>query len=108
MPADRTGQIAPDSIWQRIVAGFALPELDTSLVKSKETFYLSQSEYLDRMMNRASRYLFHNRRGDRAARMPTEIALLPFVESAMNPVALSHASVAGLCSSFRRPAGPMT
>lgn len=84
------------SLWDRIRAGFAMPELDTPLVAQKERFYLQQPEYLQRMFLRGSRYLFHiveeiERRG-----MPTELALLPFVESAMNPTALSHAKAAGL------------
>ncbi|MEZ5649004.1 MAG: LysM peptidoglycan-binding domain-containing protein [Burkholderiaceae bacterium] len=95
-PTRRVEHIADDSIWTRIRAGFGLPELNTPLVSSKVRSYLAQPEYLDRMMTRASRYLYHiveeiERRG-----MPTEIALLPFVESAMNPTALSNAEAAGL------------
>ncbi len=86
----------PDDLWDRIRAGFALPELNTPLVAEKERFYLSKPEYLQRMMQRGGRYLHYiveeiERRG-----MPTEIALLPFVESAMNPGALSSAQAAGL------------
>lgn len=83
-------------LWTRIRAGFALPELDTPLVAEKERFYLQRPDYLQRMFERGGRYLFYiveeiERRG-----MPTELALLPFVESAMNPVALSSAKAAGL------------
>ncbi len=83
-------------LWERIRAGFAMPELATPLVTEKERFYLQRPDYLQRMFARGSRYLFHiveeiERRG-----MPTELALLPFVESAMNPTALSSAKAAGL------------
>lgn len=83
-------------LWERIRAGFAMPELPTPLVEEKERFYLQRPDYLQRMLARGSRYLFHivdeiERRG-----MPTELALLPFVESAMNPTALSSARAAGL------------
>lgn len=87
----------PDrDLWQRIRDGFAFPDLPTPLVDQKRRFYLQRPEYLQRMFARGSRYLYHiveevERRG-----MPTELALLPFVESAMNPVALSHAKAAGL------------
>jgi len=48
------------------------------------------------MANRAGKYLYYivdeiNRRG-----LPTELALLPFVESAYNPTAYSHAKASGL------------
>ena len=88
---------APDrDLWQRIRDGFAFPDLPTPLVEQKKRFYLERPDYLQRMFSRGSRYLYHiveevERRG-----MPTELALLPFVESAMNPVALSSAKAAGL------------
>ena len=84
------------SLWDRIRAGLAMPPLDTPLVAEKERFYLQRPDALQRMFARGGRYLFHiveelDRRG-----MPMELALLPFVESAMNPVALSSAKAAGL------------
>lgn len=86
----------PGNLWDRIRAGFAMPELDTSLVAEKERFYLQRPDYLQRMFDRGGRYLFHIVEEIEKRGMPTELALLPFVESAMNPVALSHAKAAGL------------
>ena len=91
-----TEAVVTTDLWQRIRDGFAFPDLPTKLVDQKKDFYLKRPEYLQRMFARGSRYLYHiveevERRG-----MPTELALLPFVESAMNPVALSHAKAAGL------------
>jgi len=84
------------SLWDRIRAGFAMPELDTPLVAEKERFYLSKPDYLQRMFQRSSRYLFYIVEEIEKRGMPTELALLPFVESAMNPTALSSAQAAGL------------
>ena len=83
-------------IWARLRAGFSMPELDTPLVQDKERFYLANRDALNRMFTRGGRYLHYiveevERRG-----MPAELALLPFVESAMNPVAISSAKAAGL------------
>jgi membrane-bound lytic murein transglycosylase D len=94
-PAAPKARVYAD-LWDRIRAGFRMPELPTPLVEEKERFYLQRPEYLQRMFARGNRYLFHiveeiERRG-----MPTELALLPFVESAMNPTALSSAQAAGL------------
>ncbi|MEK9775763.1 MAG: transglycosylase SLT domain-containing protein [Quisquiliibacterium sp.] len=85
-----------DSLWDRIRAGFAMPELDSPLVAEKERFYLARRDYLDRMFERSGRYLFHIVEEIEKRGMPTELALLPFVESAMNPAALSSAKAAGL------------
>ena len=85
-----------DSLWDRIRAGFAMPELPTKLVADKERFYLERRDYLDRMMTRGGRYLYYIVEEIEKRGMPTELALLPFVESAMNPTALSVAQASGL------------
>lgn len=89
-------EINEKDLWVRIRKGFAMPELDTPLVAEKERFYLSQPAYLQRMMSRGGRYLYFIVEELERRNMPTELALLPFVESAMNPVALSSAKAAGL------------
>jgi len=83
-------------LWERIRAGYRLPALNTPLVQNYERWYLTRPDGLQRMFERGARYLFFiveeiERRG-----LPTELALLPFVESAMNPVAMSPAKAAGL------------
>jgi membrane-bound lytic murein transglycosylase D len=83
-------------LWQRIRRGFAMPELETQAAAGATRWYASRPDYIGRMAGRANLYLFHiveeiERRG-----MPTELALLPFVESAMQPEAESHAKAAGL------------
>ena len=71
-------------------------DLDTDLVRDREQWYASRPDYIQRMTERSARYLFHiveevQRRG-----MPTELALLPFIESAFNPQAVSSARAAGM------------
>ena len=83
-------------LWSRVRAGFAMPELASPLVEEKERFYLARPDALQRMFARGGRYLHFIVEEVEKRGMPTEIALLPFVESAMNPVALSSASAAGL------------
>jgi membrane-bound lytic murein transglycosylase D len=102
-PADSTAVltaplVAPPSIdlWQRIRAGFRMPDLDTKLADQRTRWYAEQVDYFARMTQRSSRYLYFiveeiERRG-----MPTELALLPFVESAFKAEAVSTAKAAGL------------
>lgn len=85
-----------DNIWDRIRAGFAMPPLDTPLVERMERFYLGKPDYLQRMLVRGGPYLFHIVEEIEKRGMPAELALLPFVESAMNPTALSTAQASGL------------
>ena len=86
----------PRDLWSRIRGGFAMPDLDNDLVHQQEQWYASRPDYLQRMTDRSRKYLFHiveelERRG-----MPTELALLPFIESAFNPQAVSSARAAGM------------
>jgi membrane-bound lytic murein transglycosylase D len=83
-------------LWQRIRRGFAMPDLETRAAANSTRWYAAKPDYMGRMAGRANLYLFHiveeiERRG-----MPTELALLPFVESAMQPEAESTAKAAGL------------
>ena len=86
----------PADLWDRIRRGFAMPDLQHELVQDREQWYASRPDYMQRMTERSSKYLFHiveelERRG-----MPTELALLPYIESAFNPQAVSSAKAAGM------------
>jgi len=93
-PIDRT--VPPADLWQRIRHGFGMPDLDGPLVREKMAWYAARPDYLQRTIERASKYLYYivdalERRG-----MPTELALLPMVESSYNPMAYSRAHASGL------------
>jgi membrane-bound lytic murein transglycosylase D len=91
---DRT--VAPEDVWQRIRQGFAMPNLDSPLVRQKTREYAAQPEYLQRMFDRSRIYLFHIVEELEKRNLPTELALLPMVESAFNPMAYSRAHASGL------------
>ena len=86
----------PRDIWERIRNGFAMPDLDHPLVVDRQAYYLNRPEYLKRMIERSRPYLYHivveiEKRG-----LPTELALLPIVESAYNPMAYSRSHASGM------------
>lgn len=90
---DRAARV---DLWERVRRGFAMPDLDNDLVRAQERWYASRADYVARMTERGGRYLFHiveelDKRG-----MPTELALLPFIESAYNPQAMSVARASGM------------
>lgn len=86
----------PSDLWDRIRRGFAMPDLEHELVPDREQWYASRPEYLQRMANRSSKYLFHIVEELELRGMPTELALLPYIESAFNPHAVSSAKAAGM------------
>jgi membrane-bound lytic murein transglycosylase D len=83
-------------VWDRIRTGFSIPDLDNPLVATQTTWYSSRPDYIQRTTTRASRYLFHVVQELEKRNMPTELALLPFIESAFNPQAYSSAKASGL------------
>ena len=83
-------------LWERIVTGYAMPELSGPLVEKWEAWYSARPDYVARMVERSRRYLYHIVNEVTARKMPTEIALLPMIESAYNPVAMSVSRAAGI------------
>jgi membrane-bound lytic murein transglycosylase D len=87
---------ARGDLWARVRLGFSAPDIDGDLVRKWEHYYSTRPEYVQRMTVRGARYLFHIVEEIDRRQMPTELALLPFVESAFDPQALSVARAAGM------------
>jgi len=85
-----------DDLWERIRNGFAMADLDGPRVRERERWYAGQPEYLKRMVERSKLYLYYIIEEVEKRGMPTEIALLPMVESAFNPMAYSRSHASGL------------
>ncbi len=86
----------PESLWDRIRGGFALPVIDSGLVARHEAWYLNHPDYFQRMIERSKLYLYFIVEEIDKRDMPMEVALLPMIESAFNPVAFSRARAVGI------------
>ncbi|WP_077034993.1 transglycosylase SLT domain-containing protein [Pelomonas sp. KK5] len=96
-PGVKVDLAAPEmDLWARLRGGFAMPELDNEGVRKAEAWYSARPDYVQRMTTRGSRYLFHILEEVEKRGMPSEMALLPFVESAYNPQAQSVAKASGM------------
>ena len=95
-PRSNLGLTPPTDVWERIRRGFAMPDLENELVRNREQWYSSRPDYMLRMTERSRPYLFHVVEELERRNMPTELALLPFIESAFNPQAVSSAKAAGM------------
>jgi len=87
---------SPGDLWDRIVRGYAVPDMQGPLVDKWERWYAERPDYVARMVERSRRYLYHIVTEVEARNMPLEIALLPIVESAFNPNALSTSRASGI------------
>ena len=90
---------APDAnadLWVRLRQGFQLQDLDDDWVRKAEAWYSARPDYVERMTTRGSRYLYHIVEEVEKRNMPTELALLPFVESAFVTHAVSSTKATGM------------
>src|SRR5258705_5846077 len=88
--------LRPTSLWQRIRNGFGLPDMSSPLVREQEEWFAKRPDYISRTVARSSRYLYYIVEQIEKRNMPSEIALLPIIESAYNPVAYSRAHASGI------------
>lgn len=85
-----------DSVWDRIRAGYNMPDLKDSRVDYWVDYYSKRPGSVQTMANRSSKYIHYVTTELQKRGMPTELALLPFVESAYNTTALSRVKASGL------------
>ena len=91
-----TGPAEYTNLFDRIRAGFALPDSDHKAIDRELDWYAGNPDYLDRAFSRADLYHYHIVSQLEARHMPLELALLPVVESAFEPYAYSHSAASGL------------
>jgi membrane-bound lytic murein transglycosylase D len=87
---------AAGDLFDRIRRGFVLNDVDQAVIDREQHWYAKHPTHLDRTFKRGERYLHHIVNELEARGMPLELALLPVVESAFNPVAYSRARASGL------------
>jgi membrane-bound lytic murein transglycosylase D len=85
-----------DDLFDRMRAGFALNEVQEPAIDQQLAWFQHNPDYLERVFQRAQRYLYHVVTEVEARGMPLEFALLPVVESAYEPFAYSVSRAAGL------------
>ena len=80
----------------RIRDGYALPDVAHYAVDREVELYRKNPDFLDRTFKRGARYLYYIVQEIEKRKLPLELALLPVVESAFNPVAYSRSRASGL------------
>ena len=85
------------SIWPRIRAGFKLPDdVQHKSLQDEIDWIARHPEYMQRVMRRADPFIYYILEEAEKRDLPTELVLLPIVESAYQPFAYSHGRAAGI------------
>ena len=87
---------AEKSIWHRIRAGFKLKASNHRRVRNEIRWFVNHPQYLQRVYDRADPLLYYVLQQVEKRGIPTELALLPIVESAFQPFAYSRAAASGI------------
>lgn len=94
---DRLLILKHGDVWKRMTVGFKMDETKWDpRIEAQRSWFITRQPYLDRLSARASRYLYHTVKEAERRGMPTEIALLPVIESSYDPAATSTAAAAGM------------
>lgn len=84
-------------VWTRIRSNLVLDRhLENSAVKERIAWYARNQEYIDRVAQRATPYIYHILEALDKRNMPLDLALLPIVESAYQPFAYSRSHASGI------------
>jgi len=86
----------PRDLLERLRRGFAIPDLNTARVRQREAWFAQRPDLMRRVFDRSSPYLHYIVEEVEKRGMPTELALLPFIESGFDPRATSTAQAAGI------------
>ena len=95
--APPTGSAHYSDVWTRIRNNLVLDRhLDNRAVKERIAWYARNQEYIDRVAQRATPYIYHILEELDKRNMPMDLALLPIVESAYQPFAYSRSHASGI------------
>ena len=94
---DRLLILKHGDVWKRMSVGYKMDTNQSSpRIDAQRSWFISRQPYIDRLSARASRYLYHTVKEAERRGLPTELALLPIIESSYDPAATSSAAAAGL------------
>ena len=85
------------NVWDRLRAGMQMDDpTDNPRLLAEIDWYASHADYMARVIDRAEPFMHYILNELEARNLPTELALLPIVESAFQPFAYSHGRAAGI------------
>ncbi|MCG8427594.1 MAG: transglycosylase SLT domain-containing protein, partial [Chromatiales bacterium] len=86
----------PDNVWLIVQQGFSLTIPDNERIERQVKWFARHKKHLAALQERAKPYLHYIVEEINKRDMPTELALLPAIESAYRPFAYSSGRAAGL------------
>lgn len=88
----------PEDIWERVRNGYQLQDAIgiNPRIEQQRLWFVSNPSFVEKVGERSNPYIYYIVERLEERNMPMELALLPMIESAYNPLAYSHADAVGL------------
>ena len=88
----------PKDIWERVRDGYQLQDAIGihPRIEQQRLWFVSNPSFVEKVGERSNPYIYYIVERLEERNMPMELALLPMIESAYNPLAYSHADAVGL------------
>ena len=84
-------------IWSQLRSDMQLPSYENKLqVQEQIQWYMKHQDYLYQIINRSSPYIYYVYQQVKQRNLPTELVLLPIIESEYNPFTTSSVGASGL------------
>ena len=96
--SQKPSPLPPQAVWERMRQGFKLQagQNVNPRIEQQRLWFASNPSFLENAGERGSLYIHYIVERLEERNMPLELALLPAIESAYNPMAYSHANAVGL------------
>lgn len=91
-----SGSSQYDNLWDRLFDLYDLPPIEHEEIDRELNWFISHPAYIERVQERAEPFLYSIVKQVEKHDIPGEIALLPVIESAFQPHAVSPANAAGI------------
>lgn len=91
-------------MWDKLAANLTMPVPNNRRIRYYRKWFINKPEHVVTVTERAKPFLFYIYEQVEARNLPTEIALLPFIESSFDQYAYSNQGAAGLWQ-ITRPTG---
>jgi len=85
-----------DNLWERLFDLYGLPPVAHEDIDRELDWFINHPDYIERVQDRAEPFLYSIVKQFEKHDIPGEIALLPVIESAFKPHAISPANAAGI------------
>ncbi len=92
----KSNQVVSKDLWKRVRNGFSFKPQENKRITQQANWYKKHPSYIKRLQKRARPYIHFILEQAEKRGLPTELVLLPAVESAYRPFAYSHGRAAGL------------